>query len=641
MQQIGRYQIIERLGRGAMGVVYRALDPRIGRTVAVKSIRLGEISDPSELKRLRDRLEREARSAGALSHRNIVTIYDILEEEKLVHLFMEFVNGPSLEKMLSERKLPSKEDVLEFFRQVANGLDYAHRVGIIHRDVKPSNLMLHFEKGTSEQVAKITDFGVAKFVSQQMTQAGSMMGTPNYMAPEQIEGSQVSGQTDQFALAAVAYEVLTGEKPFVADYLPTLFFRIVREDPQPAMDVNPLLSPEIDVVLQRGLAKKTEDRFETCTDFINALAEACEAHAGWSPPYPMGALEIPVIEEAEGERVFVDAGAATTVNAVGMEATQIRGHERSDAPPTVPMGPPSPPPPPREETPIILPYDLPPSRRREWEEETEYGLPLWRKMAIAIILCAMVAVAAFVYRNYMAADQTGEGVVRPPAASTPAAPQPSTPSGSKPAEAPRPAPIPPSSSGPPASGGTPGSGGTISQNNAAPLTNPTAPPPGEPAQQQAASSEKTPPPAEEAPAVKPPASRTTVQFMSDPAQARVVVDGDESKSCHTPCSIPLPPGRHTLTMTAPSYGIARRIIQVPDQRDVYVPLAQNIGIVQMDSIPSGSTVYVDGRMLGQTPTTLKLTAGSHQIRLTNGSRSHQDTIQVNADSLQQFTFRWQ
>ena len=377
--------------------------------MAVKSIRLGEISDPSELKRLRDRLEREARSAGALSHRNIVTIYDILEEEKLVHLFMEFVNGPSLERMLSDRKLPSKEEVLEFFRQVASGLDYAHRVGIVHRDVKPSNLMLHFEKGTREQVAKITDFGVAKFVSQQMTQAGSMMGTPNYMAPEQIEGSQVSGQTDQFALAAVAYEVLTGEKPFVADYLPTLFFRIVREEPQPALDVNPLLSTEIDAVLQKGLAKKATDRFETCTDFISALLEACDAHADWSPPYPMGALEIPVIEEAEGERVFVDAGApaantaANTVNAIGTETTQIRDYERSGALPTLPLAAPPPPAPPsppvatKEESPVFLPYDLPPSRRRDWEEEPEYGLPLWRKVAIAAILFAMVGVAAVVY----------------------------------------------------------------------------------------------------------------------------------------------------------------------------------------------------------------------------------------------------
>ncbi len=239
VQQIGRYQIIERLGRGAMGVVYKALDPRIGRTVAVKSIRLAEISDASELKRLRDRLEREARSAGALSHRNIVAIYDILEEEKLVHLFMEYVNGPSLDKLLTEGKLPEKEMLLNFFRQVASALDYAHKIGIVHRDVKPSNLLIHFEHATGEQLAKVTDFGVAKFISQQMTQAGSMMGTPNYMAPEQIEGGQITGQADQFALAAVAYEVLCGEKPFVADYIPTLFFRIVREDPKAANQVNP------------------------------------------------------------------------------------------------------------------------------------------------------------------------------------------------------------------------------------------------------------------------------------------------------------------------------------------------------------------------------------------------------------------
>jgi serine/threonine-protein kinase len=627
-----------------MGVVYRALDPRIGRTVAVKSIRLGEISDPSELKRLRDRLEREARSAGALSHRNIVTIYDILEEEKLVHLFMEFVNGPSLERMLADRKLPSKEDVLEFFKQVASALDYAHRVGIVHRDVKPSNLMLHFEKHTSEQVAKITDFGVAKFVSQQMTQAGSMMGTPSYMAPEQIEGSQVSGQTDQFALAAVAYEVLTGEKPFAADYLPTLFFRIVREDPQPAMEVNPLLSPEIDVVLQRGLAKNAADRFETCADFITALVEACEAHAGWSPPYPMGGLEIPVIEEPEAERVFVDAGAAASASTAmagaagtlssspsgsssGMETTQIMGH-RPDIPqsaPTLPINPP-PPPPVQEESPIILPYELPPSRRREWEEEPEPGLPVWRKAAIVLILGAMVGVAAIVYRNYMTADQATAGSAQAPAASASGGTQQPAPAASQAAggtQAPATAAPPPS----------PVPGAAISPDN--------VPQPSGSESAQTHPAEKVSSPSEEETEVKAPPARTSVQFMSDPAQARVVVDGDESKSCHTPCSLALPPGRHTLTMTAPSYGIARRIIQVPDQHDVFVPLAQNIGIVQMDSIPNGSTVYVDGRMMGQTPTTLKLRAGAHQIRLTNGSRSHQETIEVNADSLQQFTFRWQ
>jgi serine/threonine-protein kinase len=227
VQQIGRYQIVEELGRGAMGVVYRALDPTIGRTIAIKSIRLSDVSDNSERQRLRDRLIREAQSAGRLSHRNIVTIYDVLEQDGVAHVFMEFVNGPSLEKMMAGYTLPDKVALLHFIREIASGLDYAHRKGIVHRDIKPGNLMLHFDSSSAERIAKITDFGVAKFVSQQMTQAGVMMGTPNYMAPEQILGAEVSGKTDQFALAVVTYEILTGSKAFVADYLPTLFLRIV------------------------------------------------------------------------------------------------------------------------------------------------------------------------------------------------------------------------------------------------------------------------------------------------------------------------------------------------------------------------------------------------------------------------------
>jgi hypothetical protein len=134
---------------------------------------------------------------------------------------------------------------------------------------------------------------------------------------------------------------------------------------------------------------------------------------------------------------------------------------------------------------------------------------------------------------------------------------------------------------------------------------------------------------------------TQVEFNSDPMGAQVTVDRDGSKTCTTPCRLPLAPGRHTLTITAVNYGMAHRIIQVPDQHDVFVPLVQNVGIVELDSVPSGSAVYVDGRLLGQTPTTVKLTAGAHQIRLVSGPRSHQETVQVSANSLQQFTFRWQ
>src|SRR5579862_4169808 len=183
-----------------MGVVYKALDPAIGRTIAIKSIRLSDLTEESERDRLRERLFREAQSAGILSHPGIVTIYDIAEEAGMAYIFMEFVNGPPLEKLLDSEQMPDKETLLSIFRQTAAALDYAHKKGIVHRDIKPANIMIH-EDGS----AKITDFGVAKILSQQMTQSGMMMGTPSYMSPEQVQGGKVDGRADQFSLAVIAY----------------------------------------------------------------------------------------------------------------------------------------------------------------------------------------------------------------------------------------------------------------------------------------------------------------------------------------------------------------------------------------------------------------------------------------------------
>ncbi len=633
MQQIGRYQIIERIGRGAMGVVYRALDPRIGRTIAVKSIRLGEISDASELKRLRDRLEREARSAGALSHPNIVTIYDILEEEKLIHLFMEYVNGPSLEKMLNEHRLPSKELTLSFLRQVGSALDYAHKVGIVHRDVKPSNLMLHFEKGTGEQLAKVTDFGVAKFVSQQMTQAGSMMGTPNYMAPEQIEGNTITGETDQFALASVAYEILTGRKPFSADYLPTLFFKIVRENPPAADQVNPTLSPEINHVLQRGLAKIPAERFESCSAFVSALVSACEAHPDWAPPYRLGAITAPAPEENNGATITTANTPISAPNEPSRFSFQDFQREKEAA--ALPVSSPAPieevqpvpfevaAPPASPDVSAITPsYELPAGRRRSWEDEPEPSRPAWRKFAIAVLIFALAGIAYSVYRNSFLSDAPNETTQS--TAPSPAVKQE----------------IPPDSVHVPARNtkeSVLGSSSNSARNHA---------PAGRPLPSQpsiVAKPNSLPSDAEQTPSLNKRSSEepVEVQFTSDPVPGRVTVDNNQARTCFTPCVIMLMPGRHTLTVSAPNYGLARRIIQVPDQRSVYVPLSQEIGIIQVDSVPSGSKVFVDGRETGQTPTTLKLTAGPHQIRLANGPRSHQETIEVNPGGLQQFTFRWQ
>src|ERR1700693_1845374 len=178
-----------------MGIVYQAQDPPIGRTIAIKSIRLRDLTDETERVRLRERLFREAQSAGILSHPNIVTIYDIAEQDGMAYIVMEFVNGPPLEKMLKVDQTPDKETLLSIFRQTAAALDYAHKKGIVHRDIKPANIMIH-EDGT----AKITDFGVAKIMSQEMTVAGAMMGTPSYMSPEQVKGDPISGRADQFSL---------------------------------------------------------------------------------------------------------------------------------------------------------------------------------------------------------------------------------------------------------------------------------------------------------------------------------------------------------------------------------------------------------------------------------------------------------
>jgi serine/threonine-protein kinase len=275
--KIGRYVIQGELGRGAMGIVYRAQDPAIGRTVAVKTIRIGQFNDEREVKHVQDRMMREAQAAGILSHTNIVTIYDIQHENGTAFIFMEFVDGETLEKMLLADTPIDKQLILYILKQAAEALDYAHQRGIVHRDVKPANIMVR-----RDGVAKIADFGIARMQSHSLTQTGQILGTPNYMSPEQISGKPVDGRADQYSLAVILYEVLTGEKPFVADSLPTLLFRVVSEAPQPAARLNPTLSPAIDAVLQRGLAKSPDERFPTCSEFIRSLDRACQSAPGWT-----------------------------------------------------------------------------------------------------------------------------------------------------------------------------------------------------------------------------------------------------------------------------------------------------------------------------------------------------------------------
>jgi len=293
MDRIGRYKIVRELGRGAMGIVYLATDPTIGRPVAIKTIRLGEVGNREERARLRERLFREARSAGVLSHPGIVTIYDMEAQDDLAFIAMEYVNGPTLEQLITDQPLPP-ERMFSILGQTAVALDYAHQKGIVHRDIKPANIMV-----TEEHLSKITDFGIAKIsTNEQFTMTGAIVGTPHYMAPEQVQGLAVDGRADQFSLAVIAFEMLTGEKPFTGEQLTTVVYKIVAEEPIPAHRLNSTLNQQITNVLRRALSKKPDARYANCQKFIDALEAACAATKGWKPLAHGGSLELPTALEA-------------------------------------------------------------------------------------------------------------------------------------------------------------------------------------------------------------------------------------------------------------------------------------------------------------------------------------------------------
>lgn len=293
MDRIGRYKVVRELGRGAMGVVYHAIDPNIGRPVAIKTIQLGEKRTAEEQQRLRERLFREARSAGILSHPGIVTIYDVEQQDDLAYIAMEYVDGPTVDQWLTEQRAVPPEWMFSILAQTANALDYAHQKGIVHRDIKPANIMI-----AADGTAKIADFGIAKInASEQFTMTGSIVGTPHYMSPEQVQGLAVDGRSDQFSLAVIAYEMLTGEKPYTGEHLTTVVFKIVAEDPVPPHRLNPSLSGPIDAVVRKALAKKPENRFRTCREFAEALEKACAATKGWQPMPRGGSANAPTLAD--------------------------------------------------------------------------------------------------------------------------------------------------------------------------------------------------------------------------------------------------------------------------------------------------------------------------------------------------------
>lgn len=255
LKKLGRYEVTAELGQGAMGIVYKGVDPMIGRTVALKTLKTEGVA-PDQLAEFKRRFAQEAQSAGRLAHPNIVTIYDVGEEQGLAYIAMEFIKGKALDEYISEKSPFSIDQIVSIMTQICDGLGYAHKNGVIHRDIKPANIVL-----TNDHIAKITDFGIAKIASTSATQTGMVVGTPSYMSPEQITGRGVDNRSDIFSIGAVFYELLTYEKAFPGDNITTVMYRVVHENPTPLSIANMSVPAQFDQIVMKALAKNPADRY--------------------------------------------------------------------------------------------------------------------------------------------------------------------------------------------------------------------------------------------------------------------------------------------------------------------------------------------------------------------------------------------
>jgi serine/threonine-protein kinase len=275
MQQIGRYQLERELGRGSMGIVYAAFDPVLKRRVAIKTVLPDRDSSSQSWDVLVKRLAREAQSTAELSHPNIVGVYDVVEADGMFCVVMEFIDGKSLSQAFPAGSPVSAEFVMRMLWECAGALDHAHAHGLVHRDIKLANIMLD-----KSGVAKITDFGIAKHLNatSELTH-GFAIGTLEYMSPEQLNAQPVDGRTDQYALAVVAYRLLTGFRTFDADSVGAWCHMLVNQAPTPPTLRNPALPAAVNAVLGRALAKNPQDRYESCSRFVEELGRALAAYS--------------------------------------------------------------------------------------------------------------------------------------------------------------------------------------------------------------------------------------------------------------------------------------------------------------------------------------------------------------------------
>jgi serine/threonine-protein kinase len=268
---IGRYEIVEELGRGAMGSVFKARDPAVGRIVALKTIHSAAL-EGAQSEEYRARFYREARASGVLAHPGIVPVFDVGEDAGAPFLVMEFVEGRTLADVQKKGERYSLDRISEIGQQLADALGYAHRQGVIHRDIKPANILMTSREVYGSERPRITDFGIAKLAASEITSTGQLLGTPSFMPPEQFTGAPIDGRADLFSLGVILYNLATGEQPFPGETMTAVSYKVVYTEPIPPAKLNPAIPARYEAVILKCLAKSPADRYQTGEELAQDLA---------------------------------------------------------------------------------------------------------------------------------------------------------------------------------------------------------------------------------------------------------------------------------------------------------------------------------------------------------------------------------
>ena len=570
VEKVGRYEIVGELGRGAMGLVYRAVDPNIGRTVALKTMRLDVHGmDHDELLR---RFRYEAKAAGAMNHPNIVTVYDADEVDGLFYIAMEYLEGQTLQSIMLEKQVIPGDQIVDIAKQVAAGLDYANEMKVIHRDIKPANIMI-----TRQNVAKIMDFGISKAAGS-MTHSGQVLGTPNYMSPEQVKGRELDGRADLFSFGVVLYEMATGERPFTGQNVTTIIYKIIHENPIPASELEVSVHPGLSTIIGKCLSKNPAERYQTgaelARDMENYRSIGSEGETTSVLSNEVRAAATQPVGSSSGGWVNGAAHASGSHAAAAVQEARIA----SSSGPVPQLA--------------QQPSRLAPSTTTTQTSATQLWGERAKTVSLAIVVISALAAGATLFstRYWKNSEQSStpqEQVQRPTSALAQQNSQPQA------------------------------------ENKAVSATHPSLAP-------IHASGKAVPV-----------SDRIEMRFTSTPEGAAVQIDGLTSAAWTTPFSASdLKLGAHTVVFTKPGYTEETRKLELNRSSSLYhINLSPVITSISVTSEPPGADIEIDGTPTGKvTPARVPVAEGQHRVVVhLDGYRNAQVTATVNKAQIFRFS----